>query len=175
MVFVCGLSSHVVPQHLQCQFQLELSHYCVNDIVLRIYLVNETPLPVFTRFVRFYYWMISLFEMLCTVLVRRGIATSHMTASQAQSQMHPAGAYLFAFFASLGVAFDSWINFAHMCALSRRFAFHVIIRDACIIKGYAKKRSLFVDLKNLGYSYVKIVNRASRSWSAYSLEKSTVF
>jgi len=45
-------------------------------------------------------------EMLGGVFVLRGVAAANVTATQAQTQMHPTVAHFEAFFASLGLGFN---------------------------------------------------------------------
>ena len=69
--------------------------------------VDIAPAPLLAGFQRFDNWMFRYMEMFCGVFVLRGIATTDVTATHAQAQVHPLIAGFQTFFASMCV----WSHF----------------------------------------------------------------
>lgn len=66
------------------------------------HLVQVAPAPAFRRIISFDDRMFRPVKMLCRMFMWRGIAASHVSASPANSQMHPRGTCLQTFLAAKG-------------------------------------------------------------------------
>src|SRR5665213_2586699 len=70
-------------------------------------LVHKTPAPILAGLERTHNWMTGLVVVLCRVLVRRAVATSHVTALETQPQVHPGAVHLETLLTSIrGLWFD---------------------------------------------------------------------
>ena len=69
---------------------------------VQIYLIDVTPGPPFTGLERGHHRMGRKLEMFRGMAIGRAVTTAHMTAGQAETEMHPGRSKLQAFFTSLG-------------------------------------------------------------------------
>jgi hypothetical protein len=72
---------------------------------LKFHLVNETPAPILTALDGPHDGVIGRVKVFGGVAVLGGIATAHMAANHAHSEMHPGIVHLKAFLATPGVGF----------------------------------------------------------------------
>jgi hypothetical protein len=59
------------------------------SVQIKLDLIYITPAPAFAGLDRFHDWVFRSVEVLCRVLVLRGIAAAHLAADQALSQVNP--------------------------------------------------------------------------------------
>src|SRR5262245_28394615 len=71
---------------------------------VQIHLIDVTPGPPFTGFGRGHHRMGRMREMFRGVAIGRAVTTADMTASQAETEMHPGRSELQAFFTSLSAS-----------------------------------------------------------------------
>ena len=71
---------------------------------VQIYVIDVTPGPPFTGFERGHHRMGRVREMFRGMAIGRAVTTADMTASQAETEMHPGRSKLQAFFTSLSAS-----------------------------------------------------------------------
>ena len=83
---------------------------------IQLDLVDITPAPGFARFKGPHNWVVPIaVEVPGCVLSNRGVATAHMPAFQAQTQVNPALADFQALLATIGGARRDFADFPEMC------------------------------------------------------------
>src|SRR4029077_1589989 len=73
---------------------------------IELYLVHETPSPIFTRLKRTHDRMLGGVKMFGRMLVLRRVTAADVPADHAQAQVHPPVAHLQTLFATLRVRLD---------------------------------------------------------------------